>query len=74
MKVELDRIEGEFGVLLFQGAEVSVPRSWLPSGATEGDAFIVSFEQDGDSNTSHKVDSALSRLMEEDVSGNGLEL
>jgi hypothetical protein len=74
MKVELDRFEGEFGVLLFQGTEVVVPRSWLPSDANEGDAFIVSLEQDGDSHTSHRVDSALSRLTEEDVSGSGLEL
>jgi len=74
MKVDLDRFEGEFGVLLFEGTEVVVPRSWLPSDATEGAAFIISLKKDGDSQASQRVDSALSRLTEEDVSGDGLEL
>ena len=74
MKVELDRLEGDFGVLVFEGSEVVVPRSWLPSGAVEGDAFVVQIETDSDSKISDRVESTLSRLQADDVSGEGLEL
>ena len=74
MKVELDRREGEFAVLLFDGLEVVVPQAWLPNDTDEGSGLIVTIEKDRDSTTSERVDSALSRLTEDDVSGEGIEL
>jgi len=74
MKVELDRLEGDFAVLLFDGSEVVVPRSWLPVGTVEGTALVIRIEPDVDSMTAGKVDASLSRLKDDDVSGEGLEL
>ena len=74
MKVELDRREGDFAVLLFDGLEVVVPQSWLPNDTDEGNGLIVTIEKDRDSMTSERVDSALSRLKEDDISGEGIEL
>ena len=74
MKVELDRLEGDFAVLLYDGSEVVVPRSWLPVGTAEGTALVIRIEPDGESTTAGQVEASLSRLQDEDVSGEGLEL
>lgn len=74
MKVELDRLEGEFGVLLFEDSEVVVPRSWIPTEALEGHALVIEVRVDEESTSSERVNSALSRLKNDDVSGEGLEL
>lgn len=64
MFVSLDRLEGEFAVVLSGESEVVVPSSWLPDGAKEGDTLslqlqISVLESDA---RAHEVEGRLDRL------------
>jgi hypothetical protein len=53
MTVIVDRLEGEWAVLEVAGAEVRVPRTWIPTGAREGTALRLETRRAG--NEAHLV-------------------
>jgi hypothetical protein len=43
----LDRIEDASAVLELEGAELRIPRDWLPPSAREGDALTIAVQRRG---------------------------
>ena len=74
MKVQLDRVEGEWAVVLWQDAEVNIPRSWLAKDINDGDHFSCSFQKVDQSAVSRDVESVLERLESDQADLDGFEL
>lgn len=75
-KVTVDRIEGDVAVLLDGGAQVDVPRAWLPPGAGEGSALVIGVELDPDAEAAlrQRVEGAHARLTGGDPGDDEIEL
>ena len=74
MNVELDRVEGEWAVVLWQETEVNIPRSWLSGDIKEGDHFAFSFQKIDQSTVSRDVEAVLERLENDSDDLDGFEL
>jgi hypothetical protein len=62
MTAVVDRLEGEWAVLEVAGAEVRVPRGWIPSGAREGTALRLEIRRAaGETRLVFRADSSATR-------------
>ena len=75
-EVTVDRIEGEVAVLLDGGAQIDVPRSWLPVGAGEGAALIIGVVLDPEAQGAllQRVQDAQARLTASDPGDDEIDL
>lgn len=66
MKAVIDRLEGDYAVVLFGEEEIKVdiPRGLLPEGAKEGSWLTVNFELDaeGTQKQKEKIQNLLDKL------------
>lgn len=66
MKAVIDRLEGDYGILLFGEDEIKVdiPKALLPEGAKEGSWLIINFELDveGEMKQRERIENKLERL------------
>ena len=74
MKADLDRIEGDWAILLWRGEEVNIPREWISSDIVEGNQVTVSFQKVDQSSISQDVDETLDRLGGDSRDIEGFEL
>jgi len=74
MKVDLDRIEGDWAILLWKGEEVNIPREWLSSDIVEGTQVTVSLQKVDQSSISQDVEETLDRLGGDSKDIEGFEL
>jgi hypothetical protein len=69
--IHVDRVEGEWAVVMEGEREIQIPAGWLPEGAVEGSAICMDFRLDSGS-TQEMKDAAsekLERLMGTDDGG-----
>jgi len=66
LKAVIDRLEGDYGILLFGEDEIKVdiPKALLPEGAKEGSWLIINFELDveGEMKQRERIENKLERL------------
>ena len=67
----VDKIQGDQVVLIVEGTELVVRRSWLPDGTAEGSVLRMNFEADPAEEIRRKtaIDSTLERLGKRSDSG-----
>ena len=60
----IDRIEGDFAIIEFNGDTVDIPLSWLPQGSKEGDR--IRLVSDPDPAARQSANARLKRLQAKD--------
>lgn len=59
--IHVDRVEGEWAVVVEGEREIQIPVGWLPEGAVEGSAIRMELQLDSES-TQEMKDAASARL------------